>query len=247
MTRTFYANGKTGQVFIYAGTHNPQVFDYPRGDTYNDIHFHSDLAYLGSSQVVEATITHPRRQKGEQTDDKFFGLLETDPYSVPLQGTQEYILGPHSAGADAPFVPIYNGAQIPAGSVVQTVEESVRAVSVFLTGGDVRVFENWATFEHSLPAVTRTYKVYLFETLFTPSGTTSVRMLPGRFTAGFGKLDTNYRYIRESDSPDLYLAIGKSADVEGGGWKTSSPDGSTITTGSYTGRFPGVVGRGVKV
>lgn len=247
MTRTLYANGKTGQVFIYAGMQDPQTFDRPRGETYNAIHFHSDLSYLGSSQVVEATITHPKRQKGEQTDDKFFGLLETDPYSVPLQGTHEYILGKHSAGVDAPFVSIYNGAQIPAGSIIQKVEESVRAVSLFLTGGEVRVFENWATFEHSLPAVTRTYKVYLFETLFKPSGRTSIRMLPDRFTAGFGKLDTNYRYIRETDTPDLYLSVGRSADVDGGGWKTSSPDGASVTTASYSGGFVGAPGRGVKV
>jgi len=96
--------------------------------------------------------------------------------------------------------------------------------------------------------VSRTYRVFLFQTLFTGAGNESIRIEPTVFQAGFGKLDIAYRYFRESVAPDFYVTDDKTADVQGGGLRVVLPNGVTqISTSTYTGGFSGSVGRGVKI
>lgn len=245
MPRTLHANGNTGKVYIYNNDEDPSTYASPASNQLGDLHFHSDLSYLGNTQVFEATITHPERTRSSSTSKGLFG---SNTYYNPQQGTQTYELGNNPLGVIVPFVVFYNGAQLPAGTAIQQSGESARAVSVYVTTTKIQLFENWVTFDNTLGAVSRTYKVYLFQTLFSGVGSESIRIEPNLFRAGFGKLSTDYRYIRSSDAPDLYVTAGKTADVQGGGLKVVLPDGTVpIQSSTYTGAFEGAPGRGIKL
>ena len=245
MARTLHADGTTGKVLIYKGNAAPATYETPTGPQLGDLHFHSDLSYLGNAQVIEVTLTHPERTRSSSTSKGLFG--STTWYN-PRQGTQSYDLATHSFGRVVPFIPFYGSSQMPSGTVVQQAGESARAVSIFVTNTKIYAFENWVTFDDTLPGITRTYRVFLFETLFAPSGNESIRIEPSLFRAGFGKLSTAYRYLRESPTPDLFVTAGKTADVRGGGLKVVLPDGTlALQSATYTGSFVGSSGRGVRI
>jgi len=245
MAHTLHADGTSGKVYIYNNASAPSIYAVPTSAQLGDLNFHSALSYLGNSVVVEATVTHPVRTRSSYETK---GLFSSTTHYDPVQGTSTYNLGNNSLGANAPFVPFYGTAQVPSGTVIHQVGESVRAVSIYVTATKVKIYESWATFDQSLPAITRTYKVYLFNTLFTGSGNTSLAITGNSFTAGFGKLSSSYRYLRDSASPDFYVTQGKTADVSGGGLKVVLPDGSVqYNSSNYTGSFAGTSGRGVEI
>ena len=245
MARTLHADGTTGKVYIYNNDAAPSTYETPTGPQLGDLHFHSDLSYLGNAQVIDVTLTHPERTRSSSTSKGLFG--STTWYN-PRQGTQSYDLASHSFGRVVPFIPFYGAAQMPSGTAVQQVGESARAVSIYVTGTAIRAFENWVTFDDTLPAITRRYRVFLFETLFSPSGNESIRIEPNVFRAGFGKLSTTYRYLRESATPDVFVTAGQTADVQSGGLKVVLPDGSVaLQSATYTGSFAGSPGRGVRI
>ena len=245
MARTLHADGKTGKVYIYNNDAAPSTYETPTGPQLGDLHFHSDLSYLGNAQAIDVTLTHPERTRSSSTSKGLFG--STTWYN-PRQGTQSYTLASHAFGRVVPFVTFYGTSQMPSGTVVQQVGESARAVSIFVTVNAIRAFENWVTFDDTLPAITRRYRVFLFETLFVSSGNESIRIEPTLFRAGFGKLSTAYRYLRESATPDVFVTAGKTADVQSGGLKVVLPDGSVaLQSSTYTGSFAGSPGRGVRI
>jgi hypothetical protein len=245
MARTLHADGTTGKVYIYNNDQPPATYETPTGPQLGDLHFHSDLSYLGNAQVIDVTLTHPERTRSSSTSKGLFG---SSTYYNPRQGTQSYDLAGHSFGRVVPFIPFYGESQMPSGTVVQQAGESARAVSIYLTNTTIRAFENWVTFDDTLPAVTRRYRVFLFETLFEGSGNESIRIAPTLFRAGFGKLSTAYRYLRASETPDVFVTAGKTADVRGGGLKVVLPDGTlALQSSTYTGSFAGSPGRGVRI
>jgi hypothetical protein len=243
MSKTLHADGNTGKVFIYKNDLDPSVYENPSPAQLGDLHFHSDLSYLGNTQIIEATVNHTERVRSSQSS-KWGGTTYRS-----LQGTQTYLLGPNTLGAVRPAVVFHNGNQMAAGTVVHSVGQSVRAVSVIVTATEIRLFENWLTFDDTLPAVARTYRIHLFQTLFSPNGNTSIRIEPGLFTAGFGKLSSAYRYLRKAPSnPDFFVAAGRTADVQGGGLKVVQPNGVvSIQSPTYTGNFAGTPGTGVRI
>ena len=243
MARTLHVDGNSGKAYIYKGDAAPATYANPSAAQLGDLHFHSDLSYLGNTQVLEATITHPERIRSSSKPK--FGSRQ---YRTQ-QGAQSYVLGINSLGAIRPAVAFYGDAQMPAGTVVHKVGQSVRAVSIMVTASQIRLYENWLTFDDSLSAVARTYRIFLFQTLFAGSGNTSIRIAPGEFSAGFGKLSTSYRYLRRADStPDAFVTAGRTADVQSGGVKVVLPNGSVpVQSETYTGSFAGVPGTGVRI
>jgi hypothetical protein len=243
MARTLHVDGTSGKAYIYKGDADPAVYASPTPAQLGDLHFHSDLSYLGNTQILEATITHPERVRSSSSS-KWGGTT----YRT-RQGAQSYVLGTNTLGIIRPAVAFYGDAQMPAGTVVHKVGQSVRAVSIVVTANQIQLFENWLTFDDTLPAVSRTYRIYLFQTLFAGSGNTSIRIAPGGFSAGFGKLSTSYRYLRRAnDAPDLFVTAGRTADVQGGGIKVVLPDGSVpLQSTTYTGSFTGTPGTGVQI
>ena len=243
MARTLHVDGASGKAFIYKGDADPAIYANPTAAQLGDLHFHSDLSYLGNTQVLEATVTHPERVRSSSSS-KWGGTT----YRAQ-QGAQSYVLGTNTLGVIRPAVAFYGDAQMPAGTVVHKVGQSVRAVSIVVTASQIQLFENWLTFDDSLPAVSRTYRIYLFQTLFAASGNTSIWIAPGEFSAGFGKLSTSYRYLRRADStPDAFVTAGRTADVQSGGIKVVLPDGSVpVQSATYTGSFAGVPGTGVRI
>jgi hypothetical protein len=243
MARTLHADGTTGKVYIYKGDADPALYASPTPAQLGDLHFHSDLSYLGNTQVLDATITHPERVRSSSSS-KWGGTT----YRAQ-QGTQIYTLGPNTLGAIRPAIAFYGTAQMPAGTVIHQINQSARAVSLIITPSQIRLFETWITFDDTLPAVARSYRIALFETLFTAAGTTSIHIAPGLFSAGFGKLSTTYRYLRRADSdPDLFVTAGRTADVQSGGIKIVLPNGTVaLQSPTYTGSFAGTPGTGVRI
>lgn len=242
MSRTLHVNGQTGKAFIYNNDQNPSVYVTPTLSQLGDLHFHSDLSYLGNTQVITASVTHPQRTRSSSSS-KWGGTT----YAT-LQGSQSYVIGTNSLGAArGPVVAFIDGAQMSAGTVIHSVGQSIRAVTMVVSNTQVKIFEKWLTFDDNLPAITKSYKIFVFQKLFSASGNTSIYISPGTFKAGFGKLSTDYRYLRKASvSPDLYVTSGKTADVQGGGLKVVRPDGTVaVQSGTYTGNFSGSVGLGV--
>lgn len=77
--------------------------------------------------------------------------------------------------------------------------------------------------------------------------TQTLYITPTRFVASAGKLDSDFRYIRRSSTPNYYFSKGKTMDVSGGGQKYVGPDGSSYSDGTYNGSFSGSGNIGVKV
>lgn len=242
MVKTLHADGVTGKVYIYNSGVAPATYATPTAAQLGDLHFHSDLSYLGNAQVLQATVTHPEHVRSSSSN-------KSGSWFNPLQGTQTYVLGANALGAVRPFVPFYQGVQMPSGTVIQQVGQSVRAVSVIMNATNISLYENWVTFDDTLPATTSSYKIYIFQTLFTGAGNVSIQAQPTSFTAGFGKLSTSYRYLRRNNvTPDFYVGAGKTADAQGGGIKVVLSDGSNpLTHSTYTGTFTGTTGTGVKI
>jgi hypothetical protein len=243
MAKTLHVDGNSGKAYIYNNDAAPSTYANPSASQLGDLHFHSDLSYLGNTQILEVTVNHPERVRSG-SKSKWNGT-----HWNPQQGTQTHVLGTNALGAVRPAVVFYQGAQMPAGFPVQIVSQSIRSVSVIIKAGAIELFENWFTFDDTLPAVSRTYRVHVFQTLFSPSGNTSIRIEPGLFTAGFGKLSSAYRYLRRNQSnPDFHVTTGKTADVQGGGLRIVLPNGTTpYSASTYTGGFAGVAGTGIQI
>ena len=242
MAKTLHADGNTGQVYIYNSDADPATYATPKASQLADLHFHSDLSYLGNTQVLEVTVTHPERTRSSSSSK--WGTRYN-----PRQGTQSYTLVANQLAAIRPVVAFYQGVQMPSGTVVHQVGQSVRAVSVSIDASNIFLYENWVTFDDTLPAIDRAYRVFLFETLFAGAGNVSIQAQPGLFRAGFGKLSTDYRYLRRNTvTPDFYVGSGKTADVQGGGLKVVLADNSiAVQSSTYTGTFTGTGGTGVQI
>lgn len=242
MVKVLHADGNSGRVMIYNNDAEPETYETPTGPQLGDLHFHSDLSYLGNTQLIDSTITHPERKRDSDTSK--WG----DTHYKVRRGSQTYTLGPNPLGAVRPFVGFYNGSQLMSGTIIHQVGQSVRAVSLYITASEIGLFENWLTFDNTLGSVQRRYKVFVFETLFSSEGATSIQVEPNAFEAGFGKLSTTYRYLRRDDSnPDFYVTDRRTADVSGGGLKAVMPDGTVAYEAGYSGSFDGLPAIGVKV
>jgi len=245
MAKTLHADGANGgHAYIFEGSAS-EIGDYenPTAADIGNLYFHSNLSYLAESQILEATITHPQRTQNSSSS-KWSGTN----YTV-TNGSQEFSIGSHTKGLDVPAIGFLNGNQMSAGHVIQNSAGSLRSVSLFITSNEVRVFEEFVTFQYTLPAIDVTYKVLLFDYLSSGSGNIAINMNPTSFSAGFGKLNTDYKYTRrQNTNPDFYLSKDKTADVANGGLKLVPPNGISIYESSnYNGSFTGSTGTGVDI
>ena len=235
----------TGAATILRYSSNFDRFTDPLANL-GDIYFHSDLGYIGNSSVITASASHPVRTRSTSSSKRFFS---TSTWNNPVTGEQDYAIGTHSFGtSNVPFICKIGTNQAPAGTVIQQVNQSVRVVFPYITSTHVRVKEQFITFNDSLPAHTQSYTFYVFNSLFTASGSTSISASGSNFTAGFGKLNSSFRYHRKtSSSPDFYVTAGATADVNTGAIKIVMPDGTTTTDTAYAGSFTGTTATGIKI
>jgi len=245
MAKTLHADGNSGgHTYIFNGTAS-EVSSYstPTATDIGKLYFHSNLSYLAESQVIETTVAHPQR-----THNSSSSKWSSTTYTV-TNGNAEHLVGSHTKGVAVPAIAFLNGSQMSSGHTVQNVSGSLRSVSLFVTSTEVKVYEEFVTFQSTLPAISVTYKVFLFDYLSSASGNVALSMTPTSFSAGFGKLSTSYKYTRrQSTSPDFYLSKDKTADVANGGLKLVPPDGTTTYESSnYNGSFSGSTGTGVDI
>lgn len=248
MPKTLYVNGTNGKSYIYEGSEDPSTFANPTAAQLGSLYFHSDLSYLGSTTIVSGTITFPERIPNNTYSSGSKGGTGWYTYQVTY-GEESYALGSNPFGSIKPFIGIIDNIQISGGRVIQAVNNSVRGCSIYLTNSEVRVFESFSTYIYTLPSISVTFTVYIFDTLFSGSGLTAISIEPTSFKAGFGKLDSNYRYIKKNNvTPSIYLVASRTGDVAGGGIKLTSPNGTVAFTDSrYTGSFQPSIGIGVQI
>ena len=200
----------------------------------NYLYFHSDLNYLGNTDSSTTLIYHPARAATPAVSSgKYSGVT----YNLS-SGEQEWTLLNHSGTIDSPFIIKINNNQIPSGYPVQMNGASVRSVSAYNDGTSIKLREKWMTVKDSLSAAFQTYTVYVFKILGNNT-TTSLNKLQATatsFTAGAGRLNTDYKYLRRaSGTPDFYFIKGKTADTERGYMKVIAPNGYVAYNPSGTG------------
>jgi len=244
MSKTLHADGGNGgHAYIYNGSAS-DVNNYvtPTAAQLSDLYFHSDLSYLANSQKITTTVSFPQRAMNSSS-----GKYGTT-YTV-TRGSQTHSIGTHSKGAAVPAIVIMDGVQITAGLPIQSAGGGLRSISVYVTATTVELLEEYITFNTTLGAISKTFEIYLFDYLSTGSGNTAISMAPSSFTAGFGKLNTSYKYTRkQTTNPDFYVTKDKTADVANGGLKIVNAGGTSVyTSSSYNGGFTGSTGTGIDV
>jgi len=245
MAKTLHGDGSNGgHVYVYNGNAT-EVANYqtPTRADLGNLYFHSDLSYLicQASNVITTSVTFPQRDYNSSSS-KWGGTS----YTV-ANFHDDYTVATHNLG-NIPAIVVMDGAGLTSGRPIQTEGYSTRAISAFITNNEVKIHEESITFQDTLPAITKTFIVYLLEYKTSGSGTIAISATPNNFKAGFGKLDSDNRYIRRDSSPDFYLTNQRTADVSNGAIRVCSPDGSIVyTAGGYNGSFTGTTGTGVSV
>ena len=247
MSKTLHADGNNGgHVYIYNGTFS-EVADYesPSRADLSNLYFHSDLAYLACplARVYEVSQTLPQINYNSNTSK--FGNTS---YTI-TNNHSDYVLINHGLGYTPIILPTMDGYELPAGLPVQTAGTSTRGVSIYADSTSIYLHSEAVTLNQSLPAITKTFKIYILNHLTSGSGTTAISATPTSFTAGFGKLSSDNKYLRrDTSNPDFYVTKARTADVSGGGLKIVAPNGSSIyESASYNGSFTGTTGTGVSV
>jgi len=244
MAKTLHADGANGHIYIFNGNFS-EVSNYqnPTPSQLGSLYFHSDLSYFANTQVIETAIAHPQRTRST-SKSKWGGTH----YNL-VQSNQVFVLGNHSLGASVPAIGFIGNAQMSAGNIIQQVGQSVRSCSIFVNSNSVQVHEQFITVDDTLPAINQTYKVYLFQNLSSNITNVALSATPTSLTAGFGKLNTAYKYVRRQGStPSFYLGKDKTADVANGGLKIVLPNGVTsYQSSNYNGTFSGTVGTGAEI
>jgi len=238
MAKKLYADGTTGKVAIYDPA-VPGAFTNPLANL-NAVYFHSDLDYVGVAAVLDFTVTHPARGTGGSSTQHSY--LEPNPASGLVSGLN------HDLGYVPHALVFVGNDMLPANMQIQTSGSSYRTVAVDLTTTQVRVFETAWVYQHSLPALTVTYKIVLFTPKISPSGNETLHITQSSFVASRGKLNTAYNYLRRAvSSPMFWFSKGKTADVANGSFKIVTANGSVINRSPYNGSFAGEAGLGVEV
>jgi hypothetical protein len=157
-----YARGSDGKVMICAGgITSATLTDYlnkPKKNISN-IFFHSDLSYMSLESTVTASLTFPYRAANTQTTS---GKKDDVTYDVPTSGTDLYEISTHNLGY-IPFATSARGAdQVTPTSPFQNVGASFRLLNISMTTQRIYVQETWVTYKSALPAITESFKVWIF-------------------------------------------------------------------------------------
>jgi len=247
MAKTLHADGNNGgHVYIYNGNAS-EVDDYetPSRPDLSNLYFHSDLNYLACplASVYEVSQSLPQITYNSNTSK--FGNTTYTIKNVH----NDYTLVTHNLGYTPIILPTMDGYELPAGVPIQTAGVSTRGVSVYADSTSIYLHTEAVTLSQSLPAVTKTFKIYILNHISSASGNIAISATPTTFTAGFGKLSSSNKYLRrDNTTPDFYVTKEKTADVSGGGLKIVAPNGvSVYESSSYTGSYSGTTGTGVSV
>jgi len=203
-----------------AGTTNPLTYS----QKLDSLYFHSGLSYLGGTETATVTVSHPARTAAAANATR----KHADTSYNLLEGSQEYTLINHSGDINSPFIVTESNEQLMQGLPIQSVGASVRSVAAYNTGTSIKIFEKYMTHAVNLPAVSKTYTVYVFNFLgnSTDSTENNLKITSTSFNAAGGRLNTDYKYLRkETTSPDFYFSKGKTADLMEGKIKVISPSG----------------------
>lgn len=182
------------------------------------------------------TITHAA-VANEVTTWGFSGILERTV--VGGVASRELVLLNHGL----PYTPLvmvaYGRAMVVTGTLVQDQAEGRRFVSAWANGTSVGLGEAAYGDGVELPAVNRTYQVWVFR---TPAPDPSKRLFSGgreKFQMARGMIDSAKRYLRrENGAVPFNMDFGRTVDISGGGARVVT-GGISQSDAHYNGGFAG--------
>jgi len=238
MAKKLFADGVSGKVAIYDPA-NPAAFTNPLANL-QSVFFHSDLDYVGVAKIIDVTVTHPYRGVG--------GTAAQNSYAVPNFPAGNVNPLAHNLGYKPFGIAFVGNNMLPANSQIQDSGQSFRTVAIQVDENSVGIFESCYVYGSALPAINVTYKIVLFRQMTGQLDNKALHIEPDQFKAGFGKLDTDYNYLRyDAAAPDFYFSKGRTADVSNGSFRIVTANGALVQRSPYNGGFGGVPGIGVKI
>lgn len=234
MAKKLLVDGKAGKAAIYNPA-NPAAFSNPLGNL-ADVFFHSDLDYMGVAKIIDVTITHPARGVGGQAAQNSYPVPNFPAGNNPLAHNLGYL----------PYGIMFVGNNmLPANSQIQWVGTSFRTVSLQLDASNAYIYEQSWVYRDGLPAMAQSYRIVLFRRMSDAPDNKAMYAKDDQFKAGFGKLNTDYNYLRYSAAGPYYFSKGRTADCSNGSFKIVTANGGVVSRPPYNGGFAGVPGIGV--
>ena len=213
-------------------------YDHP-----DKVYFHSLFNYMNIKQSFVANLTLPQRDPTGATYSN-----KTGQQWAFQQGVAYYVIGTHTMGVQPYAVWTEGASSLPTNFYSQVTGVSTRLLALVVTSDTVMVRETYTVHSQALSASTKTIAIHLLGTAGAVSNNTLLDITPTRVTAGGGKLDSDYGYIRKNPTtPLMALVTGRTMDASGGGTRYVNPDGSYAQDSSYNGSFSAVNHIGVSI
>lgn len=221
---------EAGRLAIY-DSEVPAAFDDPL-DNMGAVYFHSDLAHMRVVYDVTRTINFPIRN---------IGAANFNPSAL----YRHDVFPAHNLGHRPNAVLRIANRQVPTLSPVGSViSDRLRFLALEVTPTDFYIQEVVCSRGTNVPADSVTLRVVAYAV--APAGAGNSRLADfdapsGRLRLGYGKFDTDLRYLRvvEEGATDFWMTRGRTADSRYGAIRLASPNGSATDIGSYVGSFDG--------
>jgi hypothetical protein len=223
MPRIAHRNGK---VAVVDQSQYPQAVDDPAAYR-NSVYWHSDRDYLRILYDETRAVTFPSRGSGSNTQ---FGETIHDVFPA------------HNLGFRPRGVLRIGNTQFPTCGIHDySGGDKFRQIRAEITETTVTLREIWII-DGSYAGLTINCRVILYGVPTAGASTRPVHFTPatGRLVAGYGKLDTDHRYLREdrSGAPDFWMTSGRTIDTNANAFRQVLPNGQVSDFG-YTGSFTG--------
>lgn len=189
------------------------------------VYFSAAHDYLQIAYDQTRTITFPARGAGDSWAD-----WTTFPA--------------HNLGVVPWAVLRVNTKQLPAGAIIQGgAHDDMRCLYLRATPTAFVVRERWVCDDgNGTPAITLSLRIVAYKVAPSGSHTKKAHFTPdGRLRLGFGKFDTNQRYLREAPAnlADFWITSGRTIDTNFNTLRQVLPNGEVLNIGAYPGSFAG--------
>lgn len=158
MTKRLFARGSDGTVCIVEGGSQ----DYIDNPSYNldKVHFHSALSYMRIPTIYVGSVSFPLRTVKIGTEES---KGKTTSWYDPVYGEVIYPLVQHNLGFK-PAVLVVDTADALSGNYpIQQSGLSMRNATVVIDEQTISLQEKFVTYDYDLTALTRNYKIYIFQ------------------------------------------------------------------------------------
>lgn len=205
--------------------------------------FHSDMQYLSLAVQQDVVVNHT----------SLAGAAGTAASGAPAAGSGSSGSAPpvmngdiredrielldHGAGLIPPYMVLFNGQAISAGTMVQNEGDRARLVSSWVSATKVGIKAIAFSSLSALSAVTRTYRVLVFRQFAPVPGAPLYRFKPDEIQLGARKISNVNPALRRAAAGEatFYLPKLPDTDIRNGAIRTASPISGIVDIGLYNG------------